>query len=157
MRSHCNRFCLAALTLALVGCHGPGEGHSSEAQHGHGHEVGESAGEPPSGSHGLVLNGAEKWQMDDHTRSMFTQMVQRLEGSDLESATVTELKESGSLLRKDIDELIAGCTMEGEAHDVLHKYLVAYIPSVDALSKSGDSESAEAVQALLQVYPRFFE
>jgi len=158
MNVHFKSFCLVVLAVAVASCHSHDEGHSHEKQPDSGdHGASEHHSGSSSGSHGLALNGEDKWQMDSHTRAMFTKMVERLEGSDLQSATVSELKASGALLRSDIDELIAGCTMVGAAHDELHKYLSAYIPSVDSLAKSGDLESAGKVHDLLESYPDFFE
>jgi hypothetical protein len=155
------------LAVLGIGCAGH-EGHEAHegqeahpapvAQNSHGedHDSHAAAGEP-SANPGLVLHGAEKWQMDEHTRTLFSRMAERLEGTELEATTSEALKASGVTLRKDIDDLIAGCTMVGDAHNELHKFLTAYIPAVNELAQSGDPHSAERVRELLGVYPEFFE
>ena len=148
---------LFALTLALASCGHPHEGHHPEPRPDQDHDAHEAHAASNPAALGLILNGSERWEMDEHTRTTFTKMAQRLEGSDLQAAPATELTETGALLRKDIDDLIAGCTMVGEAHNALHKYLAAYMPAVDALSQQGSLESAERVHALLGIYPEFFE
>ena len=58
----------------LVGCgsHGDSHEHGSDARGIQ--EASYTAGD----AHGLVLNGSKKWEMDEHTRGMFTKMDQRL-------------------------------------------------------------------------------
>jgi hypothetical protein len=137
----------------LVGCGSHGDSH----EHGSDTRGIQEASYTADDAHGLVLNGSKKWEMDEHTRGMFTKMDQRLKSTDLGSSSADDLKASGVILRKDIDDLIAGCTMVGDAHNELHKYLTVYIPVVDELVQKGDSSKAEEVHELLELYPKFFE
>lgn len=105
----------------------------------------------------LRLDGSKKWVMDSHTRSMFVAMSAHLEGLDLAQAPAADLKGVGKQLRGDIDALVQGCTMTGDAHNELHKYLMDYIPAVDSLAARGDHESAKHVHGLLATYSEFFE
>lgn len=140
----------------LIACGGHRE-ESGAHEHGHDAPAAHEATPVGGGSHGLSLDGSSKWKMDDHTREMFERMAGRLEGKDLASSSAEDLKGQGAALRQDVDDLIAGCTMVGAAHDELHKYLIAYIPAVDRLTKSGDSANADEVKDLLGLYPHFFE
>ena len=81
---------------------------------------------------------------------MFKQMAGRL------SSNATG-KDLGSLLQQDLGKLVAGCTMAGGAHDQLHVYLTAYMPSVQRLAESGDEAARSEVEALLGLYPEYFE
>ncbi len=158
------------LAVLGVGCagHEAHEGHEGQEAHeahpaqvaqnsdGEDHDAHAAAG-APAADPGLVLDGAKKWEMDEHTRTLFARMAERLEGTDLEATSSEALKASGATLRKDIDDLIAGCTMVGDAHNELHKFLTAYIPAVNELAQSGDPHNAEQVRELLGVYPDFFE
>ena len=105
----------------------------------------------------LSLNGTAKWKMDDHTRRMFARMDTKFEGIDAASVGNDQIRSLGRSLDDDIKTLIAGCTMVGEAHNELHKYLVAFMPAVGELMKSGTLKDAQTVQSLLKVYPQYFE
>lgn len=124
----------------------------------HDHEHGDShAGHAAASEHDLALNGTQKWPMDEHTRSVFKTMSRRLEGKDLAAANAVGLQATGEALQQDIKDLIAGCTMQGAAHDELHKYLTLYIPAVTALAEKGEKAGAQKVHTLLALYPQYFE
>ena len=67
------------------------------------------------------------------------------------------LRASGDAFRGDIDVLIAGCTMQGDAHGELHKFLTMHILAVEAMAASGAAASSEKVYELLEMYPQYFE
>ncbi len=98
----------------------------------------------------ITLNNGEKWLMDEHTRSMFKQMSSRLESDAAGKAL-------GELLKADLDKLIAGCTMTGEAHNQLHLYLSKVMPTIHSLAESGQTEQQEEVKHLLATYPNYFQ
>lgn len=98
----------------------------------------------------LTLNDGEKWQMDEHTRTMVKTMVDRAEkGGDADAVAKG--------LKSDLDKLIQGCTMTGAAHDQLHVFLTSFIPAVQKANATPSEESLEAVEALLQKYGKYFE
>jgi len=121
--------------------------------HDHDHEAHGTA----ATEHALALNGTEKWPMDEHSRTVFLTMAQRLEGKDLASLNTADLQATGKALTQDINDLIAGCTMQGAAHDELHKFLTLYIPAVSALAEKGKRDGAQKVHGLLELYPQYFE
>jgi len=98
----------------------------------------------------IPLNNGLRWEMDDHTRSMFKAMADRVEAGG-------EVKAVGSGLQSDLDSLIQGCTMTGEAHDQLHVFLTHLIPAIQEVSESGSDESLKNVEELLNEYPKYFE
>lgn len=143
---------LASLALLICACgddHGGNRSHDAESHAAESHSP-QPAGAGPD----LRLNGTEKWRMDDHTRKMFATMASRLEGRSSEELALRQL---GRQLDEDLDALVQGCTMTGDAHRELHKFLAAYIPAVQVLATEGDEGSAREVQKLLALYPRFFE
>ena len=98
----------------------------------------------------VSLNDGLRWKMDDHTRSMFKAMVDRVDaGGDINAV--------GSGLQSDLDRLIQGCTMTGEAHDQLHVFLTHLIPAIQEVSENESDESLEKVELLLSEYPKYFE
>ncbi len=105
-----------------------------------------------AGIEGMVLNNGVKWQMDEHTRASFTKMAGSFLKADHISLEGDGLKQVGADLQVDLDGLIQGCTMTGEAHNQLHLYLTGYIPAVQALSETGNLENAKAVKYYLEIY-----
>ncbi len=130
---------LVILVLAAVSCGG---------DHGHGREQVDAH----DAKLGLGLNAGRKWEMDEHTRSMFKAMTEKIEGHAGDDA-----KSLGVALQADLGELIAGCTMTGEAHDELHKFLVLYMPAVGSLEETGGESELKKVKDLIGAYPKFFE
>lgn len=98
----------------------------------------------------IPLNDGQKWKMDDHTRSMFVAMTERVKAGG-------DAAEVGKGLKSDLDQLIQGCTMEGAAHDQLHVYLVSFIPAVEKAASTGSPESLKKAEDLLSKYPQYFE
>jgi len=98
----------------------------------------------------ITLNDGQKWELDDHTQMMFKAMTERVDaGGDINAV--------GKGLKSDLDKLIQGCTMTGEAHNQLHAFLTPFIPAVQKLSTNGSAESLKTVEELLQKYPKYFE
>jgi len=147
MKTICKSVLAIFLLFFLAAC----GGHKEE--HAHSHDTTAVA----ESNFGLNLNGTEKWQMDDHTRTMFMQMSERWKSVNGNTLPANELKMAGADLRRDVDSLIAGCTMQGAAHDELHTYLSAFIPAVEALSQQGEKEQARKVDTLLTIYPKYFK
>ena len=135
------------LAFGLAGGAQAAEGH----QHGHhGEEVAAS---------GLRLNGEERWEMDEHTRIMLTKMEQTFFQAD--HSTLAGLTGAGTQLDAQLEELINGCTMQGEAHNQLHLFLTDYMPNVKALAGAKDyggaRDSAIRLKGQLESYKRYFK
>lgn len=99
----------------------------------------------------LTTNDGRKWQMDEHTRSMFVAMTDRVaqfEGGE---------HELGRALQGDLNKLIEGCTMTGAAHNELHKFLGMYMPAVHRLSEADSTTARTEIERLLAMYPEYFE
>lgn len=73
----------------------------------------------------IVLNNGEKWKvvpgMLTYIRNI-EQAVSSFEGSQIEDYTVLAKTIDSNLI-----DLTSSCTMEGQAHDELHKWLVPFI------------------------------
>jgi hypothetical protein len=108
---------------------------------------------------GMELDNGKKWKMDEHTRSIFVKMVASFTTSD--HSTVAGLQNSGIQLKGQLNDLIQGCTMVGDAHNQLHVFLTEYIPAVELLASSNDLESGKEqaikVKGFLDMYGDYFE
>tara|TARA_R110001592_G_scaffold363202_2_gene681317 strand:+ start:6086 stop:6553 length:468 start_codon:yes stop_codon:yes gene_type:complete len=145
-----------ALTLSflLLGCSGmPHTNHVNrdiEAHHSH-NEV--------AGINGLSLNNGERWEMDNHTRKISTLMEKTFFNGDHTSQS--GLNALGVELDAQMNKLIAGCTMKGEAHNQLHAFLNKHIPTIKTLATAPNLETARAsaieLKGQIKIYKEYFK
>lgn len=127
-------------------------GYSAE-EHSHAHQAHDTA------LPGLSLNNGERWQTDDHTRMLSQTMRKTFFAAD--HTTLEGLNTAGTLLGQQVQELIAGCTMTGEAHDQLHRFLNQHIPTINALKAATDysvaRDNAIQLKSQLETYQKHFQ
>lgn len=107
----------------------------------------------------IELNAGSKWQVDSnmliHIRSMESDVADFHKSGKKDYAIL-----SGKLLA-DINLLTSNCTMKGQAHDELHKWLLPYIDLVGAFSKAGTNEEAQKrfheIQRSFETFNRYFQ
>ncbi len=126
--------------------------YNSQDHSQHSHTMEKSA-------HGLILQDGKLWAMDKHTRTLSKKMKQTFVSADHSSQA--SLNTLGKKLQTQLDELIAGCTMTGEAHDQLHIFLTKHIPTIKALSEANNYDSARAsaikLKGQFENYQKFFK
>ena len=110
----------------------------------HAHSPGEKAAQS------LKLNDGKRWKVDEHTRVSMFAIRERATGKALEG------KALGDALDKELQKLIQGCRLTGEAHNQLHYWLEPFMAKVKDL-REGKEGAAETVNAALAEYDRFFE
>ena len=107
----------------------------------------------------LVLNDGEKWKVVDD-------MMIHIENMQTDFNSFNETEENayhslGVKLEENIDLLTSNCTMTGQAHDELHKWLVPYIGLAgDLTDAKNDEESVNAHKAIetsFEVFDIYFE
>lgn len=107
----------------------------------------------------LSLNNGEKWIADAHTRSVVSEMRQSI--SRYDNSGSQDYQVLSDTLTNQLNRLVAGCTMEGPAHDELHKWLIPLTESVKHLSASESapsaSNSAREISATLKSFDEFFK
>lgn len=124
----------------------------SELESEHEHSLNES----------IELNNGSKWtvvpKMMQYIRNMESDVNHFGESQNTE---LKDFKQLGASLQKNIDLLTSSCTMEGKAHDELHKWLVPYIDLVGKLNASKNSEEAlhtfEEIKSSLKTFNKYFE
>ena len=85
----------------------------------------------------------------EHIRRMEEKVI------EFEGENYNALSES---LMEDINQLTANCTMTGQAHDELHKWLLPYIDLVDELEKTKDKESQhDRIVSSFKTFNEYFE
>ncbi|KAA3613764.1 MAG: hypothetical protein DWQ05_15920 [Calditrichaeota bacterium] len=108
----------------------------------------------------LKLNNGKKWQMDDHTRQSI-QNINQLVAENNELKAIADFQKLGKSLDTELNGLIKGCTMQGEAHDQLHAFLADFIPKIAALKEGVELDHAhkthKEITELLTLYGNTFE
>lgn len=103
----------------------------------------------------IVLNNGEKWKVDDnmmtHIKNMEKDVVAFAGNSD------KNYKELTSKLKTNLDLLTSNCTMNGQAHDELHKWLVPYMGFVEDLEKEQSEAQFKAIQDSFQTFNQYFQ
>lgn len=115
-----------------------------------------------SESDSIELNNGAKWkvvsEMMAHIRNMESDINRFSETKHTELKDFTQL---GTNLQKNIDLLTSNCTMDGKAHDELHKWLLPYIEMVDKLNKSKNNDEAlhtfEEIKASNKLFNIYFK
>ena len=108
---------------------------------------------------GLTLNDGKKWQADQHTREGMLGIRQAMTTKPVNSPV--EMRNLGRDLQQRLKELVAGCTMTGEAHNQLHVFLEEFMPAADSLASQQDEKKARETLAemhhMLERYDEHFE
>jgi hypothetical protein len=110
-------------------------------------------------SNAIVLNNGEKWKVDEgmlvHIRNM---------ENDISAIANSEEKDYKLLAKKlqhHIDLLTSNCTMKGQAHDELHKWLLPYIDLVNVFSETKNKqelqEQFKKIQSSFLTFNQYFQ
>lgn len=119
---------LLIFTLLLFGCENSSTENTdkiitkqNEHHHDHENEV-------------ISLNNEKKWKVDDGMMIHIVSMENDVH--TFEAKSVNDYPIMAKKLENNIDLLTSNCTMKGQAHDELHKWLLPFIDLSDEFSKS---------------------
>ncbi|MBP9740818.1 MAG: hypothetical protein KBD28_09030 [Chitinophagaceae bacterium] len=120
-----------AMSLLLFGCKNSTNESSKETtkpvaqqeKHEHAEE-----------SDSIALNNGVKWKVDENMMVHIHNMEKDV--TTFEAKSVNDYSALAKKLTSNIDLLTANCTMEGQAHDELHKWLLPFIDLVKEFSES---------------------
>lgn len=108
-----------------------------------------------SDSETIQLNNGEKWKVDDNMMLHIRNMEKDVAHFDQEKDTNYSLL--ANKLKTNIDVLTSNCTMNGQAHDELHKWLVPYIELVDSFSKEKSANQFIEIQNSFKTFNQYFQ
>ena len=108
-----------------------------------------------SESETIQLNNGEKWKVDDNMIIHIRNMEKEVVHFDQEKSTNYSLL--ADKLKTNIDILTSNCTMKGQAHDELHKWLVPYIELVDSFSKEKSANQFTEIQNSFKTFNQYFQ
>lgn len=146
---------LSLAALFMFGCgnsnHKETSEHHDSANHeGHHHE---------EESKPIELNNGEKWKVNDSMMLIIKAMEKQI--NEFSSSNNSEYAQLGTKLQSQIDVLTSSCTMEGKAHDELHKWLLPYIEMVDSLTQTTTKEAGEKqfqeIQNSFMLFNQYFQ
>lgn len=117
-------------------------------QHHHGEEI----------EH-IELDNGKKWVVDKNMMVHIAKM--QFYVSDFEKSNDKDYHNLALKLSKCIDSLTSSCTMEGKAHDELHKWLVPFIELNEKFLKAKDIRDSEVIYAEIkssfEEFTKYFE
>jgi len=116
-------------------------------------------GDNHSKSDSLSLNAGEKWKVDSNMKVFMDQMIgdvdESASQSDIDYAALKGKLEVGT------DGLISNCTMTGQAHEELHKWLIPFMETINRfdtdLSGEQKSDWLSEIRTSLAQFQQFFE
>ncbi|HRH65086.1 MAG TPA: hypothetical protein PLU53_02190 [Bacteroidia bacterium] len=103
----------------------------------------------------LSLDNGNKWQANSETTEGI-QKMQKLVEEQSASASVdyTVLSEN---LEAEFGTILQKCTMQGDAHNQLHNFLLPLNEMIEKLKTKPGKETIKEIQDHLAVYPNYFQ
>lgn len=89
----------------------------------------------------IVFNNGEKWKVVDHMMAHIKRM--NLDVANFKGTTLKEHQDLSAKLIENINLLTANCTMTGQAHDELHKWLLPFIDIANNFTEVKTIEEAK--------------
>lgn len=96
----------------------------------------------------IQLQDGKKWKVDSAMLVHIRNMEQAILGNSGE--TRGSNRNLSAYLQTELNSLTSGCTMEGPAHDELHKWLLPFMELVERMSKDPKGDDATQYNALLK-------
>ncbi len=107
-------------------------------------------------SEGLVLNQGKKWPVNAEMKPYAQEGEALL--NQYQEANQTDYKQLALQLSTQNKELVKSCTMDGKAHEELHKWLHPHLTLVKDLETASSAEQAnELIEKIKQSYATYHE
>jgi len=103
----------------------------------------------------LTLNNGAKWAANKETTNGVMTMQQLVNEQLQQSAPDIHL--IAAELDEQFNLIIKQCTMQGEAHEQLHHFLLPLRDRITCLKENGDKQQVKEIKGLLEEYPKYFE
>lgn len=107
----------------------------------------------------IKLDNGEKWSVNDEMKPHIEQGSKIL--NDYLAQKGSDYQKLAGDLKNQNDQLVKSCTMKGESHDELHKWLLPHIALVQKLEESKDPQQAETIvkelEQSFQTYQNHFK
>lgn len=107
----------------------------------------------------ISLNEGQKWKVNPEMMPHISKGQEIL--NDYHSKEENDYKKLAQNIKEQNNALIKSCTMKGESHEELHKWLHPHIKLVEDLSKAENESKAELIISQLddsyKTYNQYFE
>ncbi len=131
---------MLGIVALLVSCSSNEEGEKSEAAEKY--QETEAATHHHEGQeHAIILNHGERWKVDQDMMVYIRSMEKLL--NDFDGSSLNDYQTLSAEISKNLNLLTSNCTMTGQAHDELHKWLLPFIEESGKLSKAEKKSDAE--------------
>jgi len=134
--------CFLILSIILVtSCN---QSSSSKDDHG---ATSEESSNIESTPESILLNDGKKWVVDAPMMVAIRNMekaVQNFSSSNPETM-MDDYKKLSNMLAENVEYLTSNCTMTGQSHDELHKWLVPYIALTEQMAAAKTPDEAATV------------
>ena len=132
--------------LVLVSCAEQNDSKTNQVEHKHTH------------SDEIVLDDGDKWKVDTNMIVFIRNMENDI---NKQNADATDFSVLAKALDENLNLLTSNCTMSGQAHDELHKWLLPFIDTAGELSEAGDAKAQRQVylelKKAMEEFNYFFE
>ncbi len=149
-------FALFILTVSLFSCGNAPSSKNTDAIHEDQEQMNEdSIALSQNSDLEIELNAGEKWMMNEEMKPYIADGEAAV--NDYIASNNTDYKSLAAKLKDADSKLISSCTMEGESHDELHKWLHPHLELVNELDTAqNEKEANEVVQKLKKSYANFW-
>ena len=103
----------------------------------------------------IQLDGDKKWKVDDNMMAHIRSMEKDIASFD--NSKPENYQVLADNLKENLDLLTSNCTMKGQAHDELHKWLVPFIDLTDKFSEGKSNEQFIEIQNSFTTFNQYFE
>jgi len=125
--------CVVIASILVYGCYNQ---TNSEVENTHKLEDNQ-----PSGSEKIQLNQGEKWIINKDMKPFILEAENML--NDYINSNSSNFKTLAAQLKEKNSGLIKSCTMQGQSHDELHKWLLPHIELIKKLEQCDIADDAE--------------
>ena len=91
--------------------------------------------------HGLQLDNGEKWIVDEGMMVSIKDMEKTI--NDFDGHEVADFKYLSKTTKINLSNLTSSCTMKGQSHDELHKWLMPFFDLNKAMKKTNKVEEGQ--------------
>lgn len=107
----------------------------------------------------IVLNDGKKWKVDENMLVFIRNMEAGI--NDFEDNSERDYPRLAKSIDENIVELTSNCTMKGQAHDELHKWLLPFIELSEKFDVATEIEEQEKIyeefKSSFEVFNTYFE
>lgn len=127
----------------LFSCENQNENNANESVESSAHDKNHESKKDKHHHEPLALNDGDKWEVNEEMHPHVAAEEELLK--NYSASQSTDYMKLADQLVKENSNLINSCTMEGESHEELHKWLHPHMELLDELEQAESNEQADEV------------